>query len=112
MNNYTNTPNLNNSMNIRAYEIQEARKRMGTLNNQATTGMGMTNASYTNSAGLNQQTQNYTNQGLGYSNNMSNMTYYQNTPSLSSSSSVGYAEIQKAKQDMFQSSTPQNNTMY
>lgn len=94
MNQFTNTLNLNNSMNIDAYEIQEARKRMGTLNNQVgMAGTGMVGTGMT---------------GLGQGQNI---TSYQNVPSLSSSSSVGSGEIQKVRQKINQS-TPQNTQMY
>jgi hypothetical protein len=89
VNQFTNTLNLNNSMNIDAYEIQEARRRMGTLNNQ----VGMAGTGIT---------------GLGQGQNI---TSFQNVPSLRSSSSVGSGEIQKVRQKINQS-TPQNTQMY
>lgn len=129
MNNYTNLSNLNNQMNVRDFEIAEARRRMGTSTNN-TQNMGMTNNIPTNVPSLSSSTStgnaeaqnarqnmgtsaNYSpqNMGMGMTNSMSpgysgmtpnytNLSSLSGVPDLDSSTSVGYSEIRKAKQDM------------
>ncbi|MTI47504.1 hypothetical protein [Sporosalibacterium faouarense] len=97
MNNYTNMSGLSTDMNAKAMEINEAKRKMGTLNNYTPQSMGMTSSTTTT-----------TNNATGYTNslnNYTNLSSLNSVPNLNSSMSVGYSELQKAKQDMNRSSS-------
>lgn len=87
MHNYTNMSGVNTNMNIKAFEISEAKKKMGT-------------SSYTpNSMGMTSSLNTYT-----------NLSSLNSVPDLNSSTSVGYTEIENAKNKMNNGSS--TNSMF
>lgn len=83
----TDVPSLSSSTSVGAGETQNARQNMGTSNSYTPQSMGMTSS--TTSQGYSGMPINYT-----------NLSSLNNVPDLNNSMSVGYSEIQKAKQDM------------
>ncbi|KKH68748.1 hypothetical protein [Methanosarcina mazei] len=90
MNNYSNMSGFSFKNSIESLKLEEARRKMGTSATNSYN-MGMTSSTGTSTMGMTNNTMS----GV-------NMTSYSSVPSLTNSTSTGYSEIQKAKQQMNQ----------
>lgn len=111
MNNYSNMSGQNN-FDVRAYEIAEARKRMGLTNNYSSTMTSSTNGAMSTNMGMSSSTTTPTGNTMSNNTTMSSPMISYNTtgtigtvPSLMESQSIDYSEIQKARQKMNQGSS-------
>ena len=89
MHNYTN----NFEMNLRSFEIQEARKRMNSANADQS------------SLDLNASVNNLSSDTTSYLNNYTNLSSLNQVPNLNNTLSVDYNEVQHAKGKIRESST-------